>query len=65
VQICLIGLIRNTFRYASRCDWDVLAKDLRPVNTAPAKRLPQPSSPVRDRVAALLISRSRLPASFG
>jgi putative transposase len=34
VQACIIHLIRNTFRYASRRDWDALAKDLRPVYTA-------------------------------
>ena len=34
VQTCLLHLIRNTFRYASRKDWDVMAKDLRPVYTA-------------------------------
>jgi transposase-like protein len=35
VQACILHLIRNTFRYASRRDWDALAKDLRPVYTAP------------------------------
>jgi putative transposase len=35
VQACILHLIRNTFRYASRRDWDELAKDLRPVYTAP------------------------------
>jgi transposase-like protein len=35
VQACIRHLIRNTFRYASRRDWDALAKDLRPVYTAP------------------------------
>jgi putative transposase len=34
VQTCILHLIRNTFRYASRADWDRLAKDLRPVYTA-------------------------------
>ena len=34
VQACIIHLIRNTFRYASRRDWDAMAKDLRPVYTA-------------------------------
>jgi putative transposase len=37
VQACIIHLIRNTFRYASRKDWDQLSKDLRPVYTAPAE----------------------------
>lgn len=35
VQTCLLHLIRNTFRYASRRDWDAIAKQLRPVYTAP------------------------------
>ncbi|PWF79701.1 IS256 family transposase [Kocuria rosea] len=35
VQTCIIHLIRGTFRYASRKYWDELAKDLRPVYTAP------------------------------
>jgi putative transposase len=34
VQARILHLIRNTFRYASRKDWDELAKDLRPVYTA-------------------------------
>jgi transposase-like protein len=37
VQACIIHLVRNTFRYASRKDWDQLAKDLRPVYTAPTE----------------------------
>jgi len=34
VQACIIHLIRNTFRYASRRDWDALSRQLRPVYTA-------------------------------
>jgi putative transposase len=34
VQACIIHLLRNTFGYASRRDWDALSKDLRPVYTA-------------------------------
>jgi putative transposase len=34
VQACIIHLIRNTFRYASRKCWDQIAHDLRPVYTA-------------------------------
>jgi putative transposase len=34
VQACILHLIRNTFRYASRKDWDALARDLRPIYTA-------------------------------
>jgi len=37
VQTCVIHLIRNTFRYASRRYWDEMAKDLRPVYTAPSE----------------------------
>jgi len=33
VQTCVLHLIRNTFRFASRTDWDELARDLRPVYT--------------------------------
>ena len=33
-QTCVLHLIRNTFRFASRTDWDKMAKDLRPVYTA-------------------------------
>jgi transposase-like protein len=35
VQACILHLLRNTFRYASRKDYDALARDLRPVYTAP------------------------------
>jgi len=34
VQACILHLIRNTFRYASRRDWDELARDLKPIYTA-------------------------------
>lgn len=34
VQTCVIHLIRNTFRYAARQDWDRMAKDLKPIYTA-------------------------------
>ena len=34
VQTCVLHLIRNTFRLASRQHWDAMAKDLRPVYTA-------------------------------
>jgi putative transposase len=37
VQACILHLVRNTFRYASRRDWDAIAKDLRPVYTAPTE----------------------------
>ncbi len=34
VQTCVIHLIRNTFRYAARQDWDSMARDLKPIYTA-------------------------------
>lgn len=34
VQTCVIHLLRHTFRYAARQDWDAIAKDLRPIYTA-------------------------------
>jgi transposase-like protein len=37
VQTCVIHLLRNTFRYASRKYWDQIAKDIRPVYTAPTE----------------------------
>jgi putative transposase len=37
VQTCIIHLIRNTFRFASRKYRDEMARDLRPVYTAPSE----------------------------
>jgi putative transposase len=37
VQTCVIHLLRNTFRYASRKYWDEIARDLRPIYTAPTE----------------------------
>jgi transposase-like protein len=34
IQTCVLHLIRNTFRLASRRDWDAMARDLRPIYTA-------------------------------
>jgi putative transposase len=34
VQTCLIHLIRNSFRFASRKYWDGLSRDLKPIYTA-------------------------------
>jgi putative transposase len=34
VQTCVLHLIRNSFRYASKADWAELARDLRPVYSA-------------------------------
>ena len=35
VQTCVVHLLRNSFRYAARQDWDKIVKALRPVCTAP------------------------------
>jgi transposase-like protein len=32
--VCIIHLIRNTFRLASRRDWDALKRDVKPIYTA-------------------------------
>ncbi len=46
VQTCIIHLIRNTFRLASRKDWDALKRDVKPIYTArPAP--PRPGRPSR------------------
>jgi transposase-like protein len=34
VQTCIVHLLRNSFRYASKRDWGQIAKDLKPVYTA-------------------------------
>jgi transposase-like protein len=36
VQRCLIHLLRNSYQYASKRDWAALARDLKPVYTAPS-----------------------------
>jgi transposase-like protein len=37
VQTCVVHLLRNSFRYAARQDWDKVAKVLKPVYTAPGE----------------------------
>jgi putative transposase len=37
VQTCVIHLLRNSFRYAARQDWEKIARDLKPVYTAPSE----------------------------
>jgi transposase-like protein len=37
VQTCVVHLIRGSFRYASRRDWPALARDLKPIYTAPTE----------------------------
>jgi putative transposase len=36
-QRCIVHLLRTSFRYASRRDWAAIARDLRPVSTAPTE----------------------------
>ncbi|MGY5015102.1 IS256 family transposase [Streptomyces sp. 900105755] len=37
VQPCVVHLLRNSFRYAARQDWDKVAKALKPVYAAPSE----------------------------
>jgi putative transposase len=37
VQTCIVHLLRNSFKYASKRDWAQVAKDLKPVYTAPSE----------------------------
>ena len=37
VQNCVVHLLRASFRYAGRRDWPALAKDLKPIYTAPTE----------------------------
>ena len=37
-QTCVVHLLRNSFRYASKKDWGAIAKDLKPVYTAPSEQ---------------------------
>jgi transposase-like protein len=37
VQACIVHLLRNSFKYASKRDWAEVAKDLKPVYTAPSE----------------------------
>lgn len=37
VQTCVVHLLRNSFRYAARQDWDKIAKLLKPAYTAPTE----------------------------
>lgn len=38
VQACIVHLLRASFRYASKKDWAAIAKDLRPIYTAPSEQ---------------------------
>jgi putative transposase len=37
-QTCIVHLLRNTYKYASKADWAELARDLKPVYTAPSEQ---------------------------
>jgi transposase-like protein len=37
VQTCIVHLLRNSFKYASKRDWAEVAKDIKPVYTAPSE----------------------------
>jgi transposase-like protein len=37
-QTCVVHLLRNSFRYASKRDWSAIASDLKPVYTAPSEQ---------------------------
>jgi transposase-like protein len=36
-QTCVVPLLRNSFRYASKKHWPAIAKDLKPIYTAPSE----------------------------
>jgi putative transposase len=36
-QTCIVHLLRNSFRYASKKYWSAIAKDLKPIYTAPSE----------------------------
>ncbi len=38
VQTCVVHLLRNSFRYASKRDWAAIARDLKPIYTAPSEQ---------------------------
>ena len=37
MQTCVVHLLRNSFKYASRRDWAAIARDLKPIYTAPSE----------------------------
>jgi hypothetical protein len=58
VQQCIIHLLRNTFRFASRTYWDQIARDLRPVYTAATEAESLAGSRSSTRSGASRIRRS-------
>jgi transposase-like protein len=69
VQACVLHLNRNTFRYASRRYRDQMAKDLRPVYTAPTEAAAEARGHFPTEQAALkclyLVTRSLDPTGKG
>jgi putative transposase len=54
VQTCIVHLLRNSFRYASRKDWPAIARDLNRSTRPPPNRppwTPSPTSPPNGRAA--------------
>jgi putative transposase len=58
VQACVIHLIRNTFRFASRKYWDEMSRDLRPVYTATSEQAAESGSRSSTRSGASSTRRS-------
>src|ERR1700748_67465 len=59
VQTCIVHLLRNSFKYASKRDWAEVAKDLKPVYTAPSEAaaldaLPDFSAKLEKRYPAII-----------
>jgi len=60
VQTCIVHLLRNSFKYASKRDWAQIAKDLKPVYTAASE------SEALDRFASSPGNgRNAIPLSYG
>ena len=49
VQTCVVHLLRNTFRYASKKDWDAIKRDVKPIYTAPSAAAAAPRRWTRGR----------------
>lgn len=47
VQTCIIHLIRNTFKLASKKNWDALKRDVKPIYTAPNPTAARPRKPTK------------------
>jgi putative transposase len=58
VQTCVVHLLRNSFRYAARQDWDKIAKILKPSAPRRPRRPPWSGSPSSPTHGAGSIRRS-------